>query len=225
MSEADFGAVMTVPQRAVFRFGRAVVWALSKVLFRIEVHGGEHVPKDGSFILSPVHRSYLDMPLTVLVTRRIMRYMGKETLWNNWFGAFFLTSMGGFPVQRGTADREALRACKVVLDRGEGLVMFPEGTRQEGAIVDPELMHDGPAFMSGRAQVPIVPLGIGGSDRAMPPGQSLVFPRKIVLVVGPPLAPPAQTNGRVPRRLIREKTEELRQAVQAVYDEAQSRVG
>ena len=71
------------------------------------------------------------------------------------FGAWFLTALGGFPVKRGTADREALRACQEVLERGEPLVLFPEGTRQFG----PETQHffDGAAFLACRTGAPIVP--------------------------------------------------------------------
>ena len=108
---------------------------VARSYFRAKVSASEHVPATGPFILAPVHRSNLDTPLVCLVTRRRLRYMGKESLWKSKFGAWFLSGAGGFPVKRGTADREALRACEHVLERGEPLVLFPEGTRQTGAEV------------------------------------------------------------------------------------------
>ena len=100
--------------------------------------------------------------------------MGKESLWKGSFGAWFLTALGGFPVKRGTADREALRACQTVLERGEPLVLFPEGTRQFGP--DTQEFFDGAAFLACRTGVPIVPVGLGGTEAAMPKGSKFVHP-------------------------------------------------
>ena len=61
----------------------------------------------------------------------------------------------GFPVTRGTADREALRRCIEVLEMGEVLVLFPEGERKDGPIVQP--LFDGAAYVAAKAGVPIVP--------------------------------------------------------------------
>ena len=131
-------------------------------------------PRPGPFILSPIHRSNLDTPLVALVTRRRLRYMGKESLWKSKFGAWFLSGAGGFPVKRGTADREALRACQQVLERGEPLVLFPEGTRQSG----PEWLEVPrrrrlPGLPDG---APIVPVGLGGTEAAMRKGSKMVLP-------------------------------------------------
>jgi 1-acyl-sn-glycerol-3-phosphate acyltransferase len=102
--------------------------------------------------------------------------------------------------------------------------MFPEGTRQSG----PEItaMFDGPAYVAGRAQVPILPVGIGGSERALGKGARIPRPTKLVLLVGEPIAPPAPgPNGRVPRRAVRETTEDLRRDLQVLFDEAQALAG
>jgi 1-acyl-sn-glycerol-3-phosphate acyltransferase len=219
----DPGAEMGLPARLLYRTLWVLVGAVAKAYFRYEVHGREHLPAEGPFVLSPVHRSYMDTPLIGLASRRRLRYMGKESLWTSRFGGFFLSTMGGFPVHRGTADREALRACLEVLRRGEPLVMFPEGTRRDGPVVKAEEMHDGPAFVAGRAGAPIVPVGIGGSDRIMPRHARFVYPRKVVMIIGSPIPPPAQVNGRVPRRAVRETTDLLRERIQALYDEAQRR--
>ncbi len=221
----EFGSAMTKLQRRVYQ---GLWWpfvALAKAYFRFEVHGHENLPQSGAVILSPVHRSYLDTPVLTLIDRRILRFMGKESLWTNKFGAWFLSMMGGFPVQRGTADRSAIAAAEAVLARGEPLVMFPEGTRRDGPVVEAENMNDGPSFVSGRTQVPIVPIGIGGSEQIMPRGQNMVWPRKLVFVIGPPIAPPEQVKGRVPRKAVRRHSEDLRERIQELYDEAQRLAG
>ena len=71
------------------------------------------------------------------VTRRRLRFMGKDTLWKRQPAAWFLSALGGFPVARGTADREALKRCIAVLEAGEPLVLFPEGERKSGPTVQP----------------------------------------------------------------------------------------
>jgi 1-acyl-sn-glycerol-3-phosphate acyltransferase len=89
-----------------------------------------------------------------------------------------------------------------------------------------EDLFDGPAYVAARTGAPLVPVGIGGSDKAMPLGSKLVRPHRIVLVVGEPIAPPpGDGTGRVRRRVVRELTERLRASVQALYDEARRLVG
>ena len=102
--------------------------------------------------------------------------------------------------------------------------MFPEGTRRSGPVV--EDLFDGPAYVAARTGVPLVPVGIGGSDEAMPVGAKFIRPHRIVLVVGEPIAPPpGDGTGRVRRRVVRELTERLRTSVQALYDEARRLAG
>ena len=115
--------------------------------------------------------------------------MGKDTLWKNRPFGWFLSSLGGFPVTRGTADREALRRCVAVLEAGEPLVLFPEGERKSGPTVQP--LFDGAVYVALRAGVPIVPVGIGGSERVMPKGARFLHPHKVHVIVGAPIELPA----------------------------------
>jgi 1-acyl-sn-glycerol-3-phosphate acyltransferase len=101
--------------------------------------------------------------------------------------------------------------------------MFPEGRRREGPVV--EDLFDGPAYVACRERVPIVPIGIGGSDRAMPIGSKMVLPRKIVVVVGEPIYPEVPLEGRVPRSEVTAFTAQLQERLQALYDDAKARAG
>ena len=148
-------------------------------------------------MLAPVHRSYIDTPISSCLTRRRLRFMGKDTLWKWGWSAWLLSALGGFPVTRGTADREALRRCVAVLEAGEPLVLFPEGERKSGPVVQP--MFDGAAYVALEAGVPIVPVGIGGSERVMPKGAKFIYPRKVHVIVGEPITPPARRLGPGPR--------------------------
>lgn len=215
---------MTRSQRFAWAIVRTFVVSFAKLWFRYEVHGEENLPTDGAFILSPNHRSNLDTPLLPVIRREPIRYMGKESLWKAGRAAgWFLDAMGGFPVERDSADRAALRLAEDILINGEPLVMFPEGTRRSGPIVEEENMHSGPSFLAGRQQVPIIPIGMAGSEAAMPTGSKMVYPRKITFVIGEALAPPPQNeNGRVSRKAVQAHTEELRNRIQVVFDEAKA---
>ena len=220
----DLGRRMSALDRVAYRFFWSLLWLACKAWFRFRVVGKQNLPAEEAYILAPVHRSYLDTPVGGMVTARRQRFLGKESLWNNRAAGRFLTIVGGFPVERGTADRAALRACQEVLERGEPMVMFPEGTRQHGPVVDPDLMHAGPAFVAARAGVPIVPLGIAGTDHAMPGGSMLIRPVRVVMVVGEPIRPP-EVDGRIPRRMVDELTERLRVGLQGCFEEAQRLAG
>ncbi len=218
------GEEMTRAQYWLYGFVRALIEIFCRLYFRIEIHGREHIPRRGAFIVAPVHRSYLDTPVLGSMTTRRMRYMGAEKMWTNKALGWFLTAVGGFPVHRGSADREALKAGLAVLERGEPLVMFPEGTRQEGPIV--QEMFDGPAYVSARAGVPILPVGLGGTEAAMPKGKRFIRPVKMAIVIGEPIAPPPpKESGSVPRSAVRALTEQLGDAIQGLFDEAQTICG
>jgi 1-acyl-sn-glycerol-3-phosphate acyltransferase len=206
-------------ERVSYGIIRGAFYGLAKAYFRLEIHGIENVPAHGPFVLAPVHRSNLDFILVSTVRRPRMRYMGKASIWKSKALGRFVSMLGAFPVHRGTADRESLRTCLEVIENGEPLVMFPEGTRRSGPTV--EDLFDGPAYVAARAGVPLVPVGIGGSDAAMPVGAKFIKPRKVVLVVGEPIHPPrGDGTGRVKRRAVREMTAALKDDVQRLYDEA-----
>ncbi|MEM7139856.1 MAG: lysophospholipid acyltransferase family protein [Actinomycetota bacterium] len=210
--------------RIMYRPFWLFVFTCCKVLFRLRVEGRKNLP-EGPFILSAVHRSFIDTPIVGVMTGKRLRFMGKESLWKSRPLGAFLTFFGGFPVERGGADRTALRAAQDVLALGEPLVMFPEGTRQEGARLDREQVLDGPAFVASRAGVPIVPVGIGGSAKALPLGAKIPRPRKIVAVIGEPIPPPEKVNGKVPRRAVKDLTDRLYQDLADLYIEARVLAG
>ena len=216
----ELGEPMGPVKKIGYNFFWSLVWIISKTFFRFRIVNKERVPKETAFILAPVHRSYIDSPVGGLVTKQRLRFLGKESIWNNRLGGWFMSFIGCFPVERGTPDRASLRACQEVLERGESMVMFPEGTRQSGPIIKFEKMHAGPAFVAARAGVPIVPLGISGTDRGMPPGARFIRPSKVYLVVGEPINPP-KIEGRVPRNVVTEMTEDLHKSLQKAFDEAQ----
>jgi 1-acyl-sn-glycerol-3-phosphate acyltransferase len=220
--------IWTGPPSRTTRFWYGVVRGLIRIiatlLGRVEVVGKDKVPATGPFILAPVHRSNVDFALTCLVTKRTIRYMGKDSIWKSKLLGRFVTMLGAFPVHRGTADRDAVKASIDIVEGGSPLLLFPEGTRMSGPVV--EELFDGVAYVAARAGVPIVPMGIGGSETMMPKGAKLPRPHKLVLVLGDPIPAPARTEGgRVPRSAVAALTEQLHGELQILFDEAQRRAG
>jgi 1-acyl-sn-glycerol-3-phosphate acyltransferase len=213
------------PRRSpLYRVERAIFTSVLWTWFRPKVVGREHVPATGPVILAPVHRSFADFGFAAFCTHRKLFFMTKDEMWNNKYLGKLLLTVGAFPVHRESADREALQRAEEVLRRGEALVLFPEGTRRVGPVIE-DLM-EGATFLSARTGAPIVPIGIGGSDLAMPKGSTIPKPYTIHLVIGPAMpAPPRTGGGRVSRSAVHAATAELEQRMQAVYDEARERSG
>jgi 1-acyl-sn-glycerol-3-phosphate acyltransferase len=210
-------------QLVAYHAVRGTLLGFARLFWRLDVRGLEHVPKEGSYIVAPVHRSNADFALVLAVSRRRMRYMGKAGIWK--YKALWpvFDALGGFPVSRGSADRAALRTCIEVIKTGEPLVLFPEGTRQSGPTV--EALFDGVAYVASKTGVPIIPVGIGGSERALAKGKKLPRLTKVTVLIGPAMVVETTAEGKVPRRAVKETTEVLKAEVQRLFDEAQVAAG
>ena len=208
--------------RAAYQFVRFVVVSFCRTWCRMSVHGREHIPAEGAFLLAPVHRSILDTPISSGVTGRRMRFMGADKYWKNRHFGRLLSALGGFPVTRGSADREALGRCIAVLQGGEPLVLFPEGERKAGPIVQP--LFDGATYIAVKAGVPIIPVAIAGSERAMPKGAKFVYPRKVHVIVGPPIEVPRGETGKAQRIAIRDLSGLLHIELQRLLDAANAKL-
>lgn len=195
-----------------------VVQFLARIYWRGTIKGLENVPKTGPFVVAPVHRSNADGPLVVILTRRRMRYMSKDGMFKiHWLGQVF-RAMGAFPVNREVVDRAALKTAADVLERGEPLVLFPEGSRKSGDKI--EDLHEGAVYLAMKAGAPIVPVGIGNSDKANPKGKLLLRPVKIRMIVGEPIRYQAPESGRISRSEITAHTQLLQTRLQDLYDQS-----
>ncbi|MFT6764193.1 MAG: 1-acyl-sn-glycerol-3-phosphate acyltransferase [Candidatus Aldehydirespiratoraceae bacterium] len=203
--------------RILYGFMRQVVANTLRLYTRGSVEGQENLP-DGAFVLAPVHRSYIDTPISTWVQLRRMRYLGKDSMWKFEMLGKLFTAMGAIPVHRGSIDRRAMKRCIEVLKSGQPLVLFPEGERKDGPTVHPLL--DGAAFLAAKAGVPLVPVGIGGSDKAMPRRAKFVYPRKVVVIIGEPIFVETNDAGRSTRENLTEATDRLHSEIQRLYDQA-----
>jgi 1-acyl-sn-glycerol-3-phosphate acyltransferase len=152
----------------MYLFIAAVSWPLLKGLFRLRARGQEHLPAAGGFVLAANHNSNFDpWPLGItLFPKRYLRFMGKSELFWTPFKQF-ATAAGAFPVRRGQADLEAMATATQLCREGHIVVMFPEGTRRKKGLRKKyeARAHTGAARIALDANVPLVPVGIVGTDR------------------------------------------------------------
>jgi 1-acyl-sn-glycerol-3-phosphate acyltransferase len=210
-------------KRIFYRVCRALVLTPFKFIFRVRVRGREKLPRSGAYIVAPSHRSLMDIFFTPYISRRRLRFMAKQELYEHRFLAWLFTALGGFPVARGAADRTALRAAQEVLHGGEPLVVFPEGTRNSGPQIG--TLFDGAAYLASRLGVPLVPVGIGGTEEILARGRSIPRLHRVAIVVGDSIHPREPDGTRVRRQEIADLTAKLRVELQGCFDEAQALAG
>jgi 1-acyl-sn-glycerol-3-phosphate acyltransferase len=208
--------------RRFYRVVRALVMSVFVPVFRVQIVGADRLPRSGAFIVAPTHRSITDVPFTSFTTTRVIRFLAKEELLAGRIGKWLFTRLGAVPVERGSADRAALRVLEQVLREGDPVALFPEGTRAEG----PRLatLFDGAAYLAVKLGVPIVPVGIGGSEHILAKGAKLPRLHRVAVVVGEPLVPPT-IDGGSRRRAATKLTDELTTELQRCFDEALRRAG
>ena len=147
-----------------------------------------------------------------------MRFLGKQSMWKFAPMGKVFDILGAIKVHRGSTDRESMRACIAALEAGEPLVVYPEGTRKEGPVV--EDLFDGAAYLANKVGVPIIPVGIGGSARAMSRSHKLPRPHKMHMIIGKPLYPDRSAG----RKAVKLLTAALQVELQRLFDDAQARV-
>jgi len=198
-----------------FRFIRRMIIFFIFPWLRIRSEGGHNLDLGGPVIIAPVHRSNLDAPIIAGVGHRRMRALGKRSLFVNPIAAWVVAALGAIPLRRGEADRDAMKSARDILDNGEAMIVFPEGSRQSGPKVTE--VFDGTAYLASKTGAPIVPVGIAGTEKALPPGAKYVHRSRVAVVVGDPIRVP---KARMSRPAMRELSERIATELQAVLDRA-----
>jgi 1-acyl-sn-glycerol-3-phosphate acyltransferase len=215
-------AGLGVGSRVFYFVVRLIVVIWCRLWLGLKVVGKDNLPREGAYILAPTHRSNLDIPIAAAVSSRRLGYMGKDSLWKiRSFGVVF-SALGAFPVARGTADLDALKRCVTVLQRGEPLVLFPEGTRRSGPFV--EELFDGAAFVAVKTGVPIVPVAIAGTEEAMGRGRRLIRRGRCVMVIGAPIRNTVFEARRASRDELATITASLQERMQVLLNDARARM-
>lgn len=159
---------------------RAVLEPFFLVYFRLSRRGIDHIPKHGPLVLAANHRSFLDPFVIGTCLRRPIYYVAKKELFDNRLYGWFLSRLGAFPVNRDSGDAEMLATARAILDRGDCVLIFPEGTRvRPGPLAAP---RRGVARLALEAGVPIVPVTVAGTENVRRGFR--FYPRKVRIRVG-----------------------------------------
>jgi 1-acyl-sn-glycerol-3-phosphate acyltransferase len=161
---------------------RLIAALILRVFFRIEVKGGEHIPKEGGFILASNHVSYLDPIALAVACHRKLNFMARDDLFYNPVFSLLISAVGAFPVKRNSADSSALKQAILRLKTGRALVIFPEGSRRINSLSGS--VQPGIGFLVAKSNAPIIPSLIRGTDLALPKGARFIRPKKITVCFG-----------------------------------------
>jgi 1-acyl-sn-glycerol-3-phosphate acyltransferase len=156
---------------------RLVTVPYSLLAFRLHVIGSENVP-NGAAILAPNHGSFMDHFFTGGLLRRRVRFMAKSQLYQPGIAEYIFSHGGTFPVRRGHHDEEAFTTAFALLDRGEAVVMYPEGGRSRTGEIG-EQARPGVGRLALESGAPVVPVAILGSHQVRN-WRRLRFPRVTV---------------------------------------------
>ena len=182
---------------------RTIANIVLSLITRREYVGLENIPADPPYILVSNHLAVFDSPLVLTVCPHTARAFAAAKHKGNPFYALLLTLLGSIWVRRGEVDRRALQEAVDVLKRGEVLGVAPEGTRARGPYAL-QKGKAGAAYLATAADVPIVPLGITGTEKIKHNLPRLRRTR-VRVVVGEPFRLP--NSGRVRSRELREYTD------------------
>ena len=147
----------------VYYFGRVLIRILLFAFAFLRVRGHDNIPGPGPYLIVSNHLHLADPPIVGTCIKHKSVFMAKEELFRQRWSRFWVKNYGAFPVRRGGVDREAIRHAEHWIKRGVSVMMFPEGTRSPTHQMQTAL--PGSVLIATRLGVPILPVGIVGSEK------------------------------------------------------------
>ncbi|MFY9614691.1 MAG: lysophospholipid acyltransferase family protein [Candidatus Dormiibacterota bacterium] len=155
---------------------------------RMHVSGKENVPREGGLLVISNHIATADPPLLGALFPRPLHFMAKVEWFKNPVIGYLARQFLCFPVVRHTADRSALRYTLALLQQGQAVAIYPEGTRSEDLQIHPP--EAGAGFLARQAKVPILPVATWGGEGVLPKGSKFPRPAHAHIVYGKPFQLP-----------------------------------
>ena len=170
--------------------GNGLIRPLLRGLYRIDGSGWERIPANGAAVLVASHDSLIDPFVLGVATPRVVHYMAKAELWRYPVLREIMRGFGAFPVRRGRGDGAAVQYGRAVLERGELVGMFPQGTclpyRHRPS-------RRGAARLAKESGAPLVPVCLVNTERALRPRRPKLGLPQVLVHVAEPLDPAEST--------------------------------
>lgn len=178
----------------------------------IDVQGAENLPAFGGGIVAANHLSFIDSMLLMYGLDRPVTFLGKVEYMDSLATKHVFPAVGMIPVDRsGSGIRRSLQEARRRIGKGELVGIFPEGTRSRDGLLHEG--HNGVAHLSLKTGAPIIPVGIVGSDQAMPVGSRLPGRAPVQIRVGAPIGPGAHRGRRASVRVREQLTTEVMDSI------------
>jgi len=185
------------------------------LVYRFRAWGVRRIPAAGPVLFVANHQSFFDPIIVGLgAHRRQFFALARSGLFDNRLLGWLIRSLNAIPVEQGSGDTRAMRACVNVLKQGQALLVFPEGARTETGEVQP--FETGTMLLVKRARPRVVPVAIDGAFDVWPRHQALPRPTgRIGVMYGEPIAPDEllALESEQARELLRERVERQRQTL------------
>ncbi len=217
--------LLEIADSAVYWNGWRTFRALFKFLWGYKIHGAENFPEYGPAIAISNHQSEYDPYLVGSSVHRKVRWISKKENFDIPIYKSIIQPFGTIPIKRGGSDREALKALKSVLENGEVIGMFPEGTRSPDGKLMP--FHKGPALFCMECGVPYVPFALLGAYRILPKTESFTKTKafgdyKVSVYVGKPvwIDPDIEINKENLTLIANEMRKDIQQLKEGTYNKS-----
>jgi len=182
----------TLPKRVfLLTIFKWVFTPLSKLYFRLEVKGLEHLPKDMAYIITPNHQSFIDgLMVASILKQKVMKktyFFAKDKHFKTWLKKFFAANSNVITMNINRELKSSIQKIGTVLKRGKNMIIFPEGARSRDGQMMP--FKKTFAILSKELNVPVVPVAIQGAFESMSVGSFFPKPKKITLEFLKPIDP------------------------------------
>ena len=187
----------------VYWLVRGVIQPFFHLYFRLSRIGREHIPQEGPVIFASNHRSFLDPFVIGTMVRRPVYYVAKKELFRGRFISWLLSSLGAFPIDRGKGDQDSMATAREILERGDCVLIFPEGTRVRPGPLG--RAKRGVGRLALETGAPVVPIAVFGTENVRRGWR--IRPHKVRIRAGRPVRfpkvdqPSPQLAGAVTERI------------------------
>lgn len=205
---------MREPKKNLF-FYHLFKWSIVSPMlhgyFRGRIYGVENVPQEGPLVVASNHASNFDPPIVSNCVCRPVAFMAKEELFKVPVLGQAIELYGAYPVKRSSADRSAIKAALSSLNEGWAVGIFLQGTRTtDGKITEPKL---GAAMIAAKAQVPILPVSLWGTEKILQKGSSFPHLVPVTVRIGEAIDPPSSSK----RDELQSVTEKCTEAINSLH--------